>query len=325
MCRLFFYCPFSANAVPLRSMKTLTSPLPRLVQNKPDSIALTALIVGAIAIGFSAIFVRVSEAGPIATAFWRMALAFPAFFIWMQMEQRQAPVLKKRVTLVDVLLLIVAGVAFACDLMTWHLAINFTTVANSVLLGNLAPVFVTIGGRLFFRQRVTFSFIVGMSVALLGAAMLVGASFNLSMHHFIGDGLAMITAIFYGSYILLIKRLRESLPTGTIMTWVALITAIVILPVALLTEGTLMPFTLAGWAVLFGLALISHVGGQGLITFALAHLPASFSSVTLLLQPVMSAIFAWLLLGEGLMPWQMAGGLIVLVGIFLARRSSQLK
>jgi drug/metabolite transporter (DMT)-like permease len=74
--------------------------------------------------------------------------------------------------------------------------------------------------------------------------------------------------------------------------------------------------------MLFGLALISHAGGQGLIAYALAHLPAAFSSVSLLFQPVMAALFAWLLLAEGVVPLQVAGGLVVLVGIYLARRGS---
>jgi drug/metabolite transporter (DMT)-like permease len=74
--------------------------------------------------------------------------------------------------------------------------------------------------------------------------------------------------------------------------------------------------------MLVGLALISHAAGQGLIAYALAHLPAAFSSVSLLFQPVMAALFAWLLLGEGMVPLQLLGGLIVLAGIYLARRGS---
>ena len=62
---------------------------------------------------------------------------------------------------------------------------------------------------------------------------------------------------------------------------------------------------------------------QGLIAYALAHLPAAFSSVSLLLQPVMAAIFAWLLLAEPLSPLQFAGGAVVLAGIYLARRGSR--
>jgi drug/metabolite transporter (DMT)-like permease len=297
-------------------------------EQKIPNLALTALIAGAVAISFSAIFVRLSLVGPITTAFWRMALAFPAFWLWMQLERRPgagndkpAP---RPLTATDYRWLIAAGLFFAGDLITWHLAIKFTTVANSVLLANFAPIYVTIGGWLLFGQRVNFTFVVGMLLAIAGAAMLVGASFSLSTQHLLGDLLALTTAIFYGGYILSIKRLRDGLSTGTTMAWAAAITAAVLLPVALITEPTFFPVTLVGWLVLLGLALISHTGGQGLVTFALAHLPASFSSVTLLLQPVLAAIFAWLLLGEVLNPRQIIGGGVVLVGIFIARRASRL-
>ena len=68
------------------------------------------------------------------------------------------------------------------------------------------------------------------------------------------------------------------------------------------------------------LAWISHCAGQGLIAYSLAHLPAAFSSVSLLFQPVMAAVFAWILLAEPLVPLQIVGGVIVLFGIYLARR-----
>jgi drug/metabolite transporter (DMT)-like permease len=307
-------------------MKTTTVTQPQ--QTSPN-IALIGLIAGAVAISFSAIFVRLSVVGPITTAFWRMALAFPVFWLWMQLERRAdrdrsdtAP--SGPLTAGDYRWLMAAGLFFAGDLICWHLAINFTTVANSVLLANFAPIYVTIGGWLLFGQRVNFTFVVGMLLAIAGAALLVGASFSLSSERLLGDLLALATAVFYGGYILSIKRLRAGLSTATTMAWAAAITSAALLPVALITEPTLFPITVVGWLVLLGLALLSHAGGQGLITFALAHLPASFSSVTLLLQPVLSALFAWLLLGERLTPQQMAGGLVVLTGIFIARYASRL-
>jgi drug/metabolite transporter (DMT)-like permease len=100
------------------------------------------------------------------------------------------------------------------------------------------------------------------------------------------------------------------------------ITALFLLPVALASGEQMLPSTAFGWWVLVGLALISHAAGQGLIAYALAHLPAAFSSVSLLFQPVMAALFAWLLLSEALVALQIAGGMVVLFGIYLARRGS---
>jgi drug/metabolite transporter (DMT)-like permease len=93
--------------------------------------------------------------------------------------------------------------------------------------------------------------------------------------------------------------------------------------VALASGEQLFPATVYGWLILAGLALISHAAGQGLIAYALAHLPAAFSSVSLLFQPVMAALFAWLLLHEPLVALQVLGGLIVLAGIYVARQGSK--
>jgi drug/metabolite transporter (DMT)-like permease len=204
----------------------------------------------------------------------------------------------------------------------WHLAINLTSVANATLLPNMAPVFVTLGAWLLWRQRVTGTFLVGLAVAILGAALLIGQSFSLSADNLLGDVLALCTAVFYASYILTTKQVRQNVPALTFMAWSGTVCALLLLPIALLSGETFLPISLVGWLVLLGLALLSHASGQGLIAYSLAALPATFSSVSLLWQPVMAALLAWLILGEVLAPLQMAGGIVVLTGILIARKGS---
>jgi drug/metabolite transporter (DMT)-like permease len=139
----------------------------------------------------------------------------------------------------------------------------------------------------------------------------------------LGDGLGVAAALLYAGYMLAVAHLRRDFSTATIMSWSGLVTCIVLLPVTVLSGETLLAATLGGWVVLVGLALVSQVSGQGLITFALAHLPAPFSSVSLLLQPVIAAALAWFILSEPLGFWQALGGIIVLAGIFVARWSSR--
>ena len=107
------------------------------------------------------------------------------------------------------------------------------------------------------------------------------------------------------------------------MAWSGLISTVVLLPVTLISGESFQVENLQGWMILIGLALISHVGGQSLIAYALAHLPASFSSVALLVQPVAAALLAWLLLSEAVGTWQALGGMLVLFGILVARRGSR--
>ncbi|MDD5466598.1 MAG: DMT family transporter [Anaerolineales bacterium] len=281
-----------------------------------------ALFGGAMAIAFAPIFVRLSQVGPGATAFWRLALALPAVWIWMSLERRGDATAYKPTSRFDYLQLALAGVFFALDLLIWHWALKFTSVANATLFPNFAPIFVALGGRLIFKQRVGLGFVGGMALALVGVVFLVGENFSLHSQHLLGDLLGLLTAVFYAGYILAVKTLRDRFSTATIMAWSGATTTLLLLPVTLISGEALFPPEISGWLVLLGLALLSQVFGQGAIAFALARLPAAFSSVGLLFQPVMSTMLAWLFLGEALGRWQMIGGVLALAGIFVARRTS---
>jgi drug/metabolite transporter (DMT)-like permease len=218
-------------------------------------------------------------------------------------------------------LMIAVGLLFAGDLAVWHWSIVLTSVANATLLANIAPIFVTLGVWLWYRRRPSGLFLAGMAVALVGVAALLGGDFRLAGRELAGDVFGVVTAMFYGGYQLAVSRARASASTASIMAWSGLVTACVLLPLALVSGEQVLPVTAMGWLKLVGLALISQAAGQSLIAYAMAHLPATFSSVGLLLQPLVAALFAWVLLGEALGPAAIAGGCAVLVGIAIAHRA----
>jgi drug/metabolite transporter (DMT)-like permease len=283
-----------------------------------SGIALAALLAGATCIALSPIWVRVSETGPTASAFWRVALASPVLWLLQGLIRRPGPPAAPHWKL-----LLAAGVAFAGDLAVWHTSIKLTTVANSTLLANLASIFVTLAAWLLWKQRPRALFVAGLATALAGVVMLVETSARVSPGALGGDALGVVTAVFYAWYILAVKQLRDrGAATLRLMAVTSTLSASLLLPVALASGEQMLPVTSLGWWKLVGLALVSHAAGQGLIAYALAHLPAAFSSVSLLFQPVMAAVFAWVLLGEPLAPLQIAGGIVVLAGIYLSRRGS---
>ena len=280
--------------------------------------ALPALFAGAIGIAFAPIFVRWSEVGPVATAFWRMTLALPLLVLWASMQPRGTNLPGQRAGFAMALL---AGLFFAADLAVWHWSIRLTSVANATFLANLAPVAVTLGAWLLLGERAKPVFFVGMALALTGAALLVRANVG-SDNALLGDSLGILTALFYAGYQLCVKRLRDTQSTARIMLISGTACAAVLLPLALAAGETVLPTTLTGWLVVLALAVVCQFAGQSLITYAVAHLSASFSSVSLLVQPVAAAALAWLLFGEALAALQWWGGAAVLVGIYLARRGS---
>jgi drug/metabolite transporter (DMT)-like permease len=259
--------------------------------------------------------VRWIDVGYTAAAFWRMALALPFLGLaWAGLGGRTP---KPGASSLKWLWL--AGVFFAADLAVWHQSIRFTSVANATLLANLAPVLVAVGAVWLFKERVGGRFIGGLVLALSGSGLLVASSFTISMQTVLGDALGVTTALFYAAYQLTVSHQRRAASTLELMWWSTLACCVVLLPVTLLAGESLWPQSARGWAVLLGLALVSQVAGQGLIAWSMAHLPASFSSVTLLVQPVTAAVLAWVLLAEPFGALQALGGAVVLAGIVTCR------
>jgi drug/metabolite transporter (DMT)-like permease len=288
------------------------------VQKPGSNLAVLGILAGATGIGFAPVLVRLSDAGPSATAFWRLLFALPILWLWMGFRRGRGVLPRQPASKREWLWMIFAGLFFTADLALWHWSLRLTSVATSTLLSNIAPVLVTCAAFFLFHERVTWLFVGGMVVAFVGAALLVGG--DSGSHHLSGDLLAIATAVFYGAYLLAVKRLRQTFDPLTIMSWSGLVSCPSLLLVAVLSGDTLIPANVQGWGAVVALGLISHVGGQTLIAFALGRLPASFSSVSLLMQPVVAALLAWPILHEPVTLRQMIGGVVVLGGIVLAHQ-----
>jgi len=282
--------------------------------------AFLCLLAGAVGIAFAPLFVRWSEVGPSATAFYRLLLALPVFAFWQARHPGGTPASDRSAS---GWALALPGLFFAGDLALWHWSIRLTSVANATLFVNLAPIFVTLGARILFLERITAGFLLGLVLALGGALLVVGNSLGLAHRHVVGDLLGVATAVFYAGYLLSVKYVRRHHSTVKVMIASSLSACPVLLVLAALSGETLVPFSATGWGTLVALALVSQIGGQGLIAYAFALLPASFSSVSLLTQPVVAALLAWLVLHEPLHPLQALGGMVVLTGIAVASRASR--
>ena len=285
--------------------------------------ALSALVLGGIFLGCSPILVRLSQIGPIATAFWRLALALVPLVLLLGKSSRDDSAGTIPASLAEHLTAAMPGIFLAGDLVAWHISLHMTSVANSTLLANMAPIFVTLASWLFLRQRISRVFLAGLALSIAGVIVLNGASFSIGgASHVRGDAVALCAACFYAGYFVFLSRARNVFSTMVVMVWSTGAAAVCILPIALVFEPTFVPHLLAGWLILLGLGWLVHAGGQGLIAFSLAWLPATFSSLTLLIQPVVAAVLAWIILGERLSGSQMIGGSIVIAGILLAKRST---
>ena len=276
-----------------------------------------ALVAGALAMGISPIFVRVADVGPFASAFWRVALALPALYAWARLTDRDdAPAARPFATPT-----ILAGLAFAGDLFFWHLSIVSTSIADATFFATTAPIWVVVFGWLILRERADRKTLAGLAFCILGGGALLAQSLNLRPAEALGDLYGLATGIFFGLYFLAVKAARRGRSAARVTLEATIITAAILLLVALRLEGSILPHSVKGVAALLAMAWISHAGGQGLLSIALGRLPATFSSLVIFLEAIFAAAFAYALLGEPVSLVQGLGGVLILVGIFVARPS----
>jgi drug/metabolite transporter (DMT)-like permease len=273
-----------------------------------------ALVAGALAMGVSPIFVRLADVGPFASAFWRVALALPLLWAWLKLSEKEAPA-GSGIGRADLL----AGLAFACDLFFWHLSIVTTSVANATFFATTAPIWVVAFGWLLLGERAAPRTLIGVALCVAGGLALLAQSFHLRPAGAIGDLYGAATGLFFGLYFLAVKAARRVHSAARVTFIATLVTAALLLVVALALEPTILPHSLAGIAALCAMAWISHAGGQGLLSIALGRLPAAFSSLVIFLEAIAAAGFAYLLLGEPVSLTQAFGGLAILAGIYVAR------
>src|SRR5690242_4595756 len=152
------------------------------------------------------------------------------------------------------------GFLFAADLTLWHWSLKLTSVTNSTLLSNLAPLFVTVAAHWMFHEKITRFSLIGLFLGIAGMVVLVGKHFEFG--HLKGDLLAVLTAVFYAGYLLSVKQLRQSMDSITVMAWSGLFSCPCFLIVAVLSGDRLLPLGVQGWIILAALALMSHIGGQ---------------------------------------------------------------
>ena len=274
------------------------------------------LVLGALAIAFAPVLVRLTTTGPAAAGFWRLALALPMLTVAAVLARPRASAAGGRA---PPPLTLLAGLFFALDLGFWHYGIKFTTVANATILANLSPVIVTLGAWLILRERPGRRFIAGLVLAMAGTWLIAAFSrHGAAIDPALGDGLSLATAVWYAAYMLTVRAARQATSAARVMIWSSLFGAPLLLAAAFSLGERILPTSTEGWLACAGLGLV-HVIGQGAIAWALGRLPAALASVVILAQPVLSAILGWIVFGEAMAALQIAGAALALAGVALAQ------
>ena len=270
------------------------------------------LILGAIAIGFAPIGLRLSQFGPQATGFWRFffALPFIAMVIYAQGGKLGRPSM----------LALIAGTLFGLDIAFWHASLTLTSVANATFIVNLGNAAVGLVAWIALKERPSKVWPVAIGVALLGALFLSLGAKGARPGALQGDILALVAAVMVGLYLFVAKLARRAEPAMNVLFWSTAATLVVSAIAAAVRHERLDPPDWTWLIAPFFLAVIAHVLGQGLIVAGVGRTPAAVAGVLLLIQPVAAGLIAWPLFGEALTPVQLAGAALILAGVWLAGR-----
>lgn len=277
--------------------------------------AFAALIVANIFLAFGPWLVRLAGdegVGPVAAGFWRMALAIPFLLLLMRAGSKS----RLRIGRGMAMVIVVGGLFFAADLAAWHYGIVRTKLANATLFGNMASLLFPFYGFLIARALPGKVETVALFIAIVGAGLLLGSSYELSADHFEGDLFAILAGLFYTFYLIVIDRARRTLAPMPVLALATIAGTLPLLLFALALGETIMP---RDWTPLLLLSLGSQVIGQGLLVYAVGHLSPLVVGLGLLTQPAITAANGWLAYGERLSPVDFIGGILICAALVLIR------
>ena len=276
-----------------------------------------SLIIGIMCISFSPIFVKLSVAPAITSGFYRI------FFAWVFLAPYCIVKGNLKIERKDLLVALLGGVVFGADIAVWNLSLMKISATISTLIANLAPLWVGLLSFLILRKKSGASFWIGTWVAIFGMVILVDYDKLLHFKFNIGLILALIASLFYAIYIMITKGILQRITTVTFMFYNMLGASVFLFLISLFQYNAMLGFPTSTWLYLLGMGLICQLAGWITINYSLNYLDATKVSVALLSQTVIAGIWAMLLLGEKLEFKEIAGSIIVLVGIaitFLKRR-----
>ncbi len=277
---------------------------------------LLVLIVAVLATTYAGPVVRFATAPALAVSFWRLALVLPVTLLLARREPARERGSGRR----DVALMALSGLFLAAHFWTWIASLRYTSVASSVLLVNLRPIFVWAIAALWLGEHPGRRERLGIALAVAGATLIGLGDVRLSLGALTGDLLALAGAVTAGAYSVIGRRVRRGVGVWSYVT-VVYATAALALALAGVASGTpLTGFSGRDWAVFTALAagpmLVGHTG----MNYALKHFRATTVNVAGLGEPVGATLIAWLVpaIHEVPAPSALGGGALALGGIALS-------
>ena len=287
-----------------------------MINRLPTAYLTLALAVTSV--GFSAIFIKGSGAPGMVAALYRMAIA-TVIMAWPFYRQVRISGIPSFSNMKPALL---CGLLLGVETLLWSSSVSLGGAITPTIIVNTSPLWVGIGSIIFFRTHLKTGFWIGCLIALLGTGITVSLDNHLEPVG-LSSLLAFISSIIFAAFLLLAEQGRKHLDAISYYWIITTVACITILATNLLFGTELVKYTVKTYINFLGLALVPQVIGWFALTYSLGKLPASLVSPSLLMQPVITTLLAISILGEPLNLTQIAGGVIVIIGIFLVHSNLQ--
>ncbi|MEE9150358.1 MAG: DMT family transporter [Thermoplasmata archaeon] len=274
-----------------------------------------AIFIAVIAVSFSAIFIKWSDAHPLVIATYRMGIT--SLILLPLVVDRNLDAFK-RIKKNDLIIMTGIGMILALHFATWITSLKETSVASSVILVTSHPLFVAIAAHYVFREKLKTIGYIGIIIAFGGIIVLSIGDLGLGSSNFRGDILALIGSIAAGTYILGGRKTRKSVPLVPYVFIVYSICTICLLLACIIISEPLYPQPPKEYLLFILMAIIPTIFGHTLYNYALKYVKAQVISVSLLGEPIGASILAFVLLNEVPPQFTIIGGFLILPGIYLA-------
>lgn len=273
------------------------------------------IVIGSISVSSSAILVKLAAGTPAAMiANYRLVFAVLFMLPIVLLKYRHELKLIQRK---DWIFSTLAGIFLAFHFILWFESLNYTSVASSVVLVSLQPIFAFLGTYLFFQERFSPAALISMIIALLGSIIISWGDLQMSGVALFGDILALLGAVMITIYFLLGQSVRKRLSIMTYTFVIYSIAAIVLIAYNIILSNPFIGFTTSHWWIFIALAIIPTFLGHTLFNWALKWLSTATISMGIIFEPVGASILAYFILGEKISYSQWLGGSVVLFGLFL--------
>jgi drug/metabolite transporter (DMT)-like permease len=275
------------------------------------------LLIGVVAVSFASIFIRLADAPALVIAASRLIIASLVLLPFAAVRSR---VSLSKLAVRDLLLMLLSSLFLALHFGLWITSLSYTTIASSVILVTSHPAFVAVLSYFLWKEKLSKLNVLGLAVALVGVVIINYADFSLSSRAIIGDLMAFAASLAMGSYLIIGRQLGKRIDALGYLTLIYSIGGLLLLIVLLMTGERLSGYSAQTYLMLLLLALVPQLIGHSALNLAVRTLPVTLVSVAILGEPIGASLLGAFILHEIPKVNEIAGGVLILVGIYLVMR-----